>query len=114
MRMILKLLLTALAVVILAYILPGVAVASYWSAVWVAIALGLIRVIIKPIMVILTLPITIVTLGLFLLVINAAVVLLADYFVSGFDVSGFWYALLFSLLLSVLESVFFKMLEKEN
>ena len=98
---------------VLAYILPGIDVASYGSAIWVAIALGLIRVIVKPVMVILTLPITIVTLGLFLLVINALVVMLADYFVSGFSVANFWYALLFSVLLSFLESIFFSMLEKE-
>lgn len=113
MRMILKLLLTAAAVMLLAYVLPGIDVADYMSAVWVAIALGLIRVFIKPIMVALTFPITIVTLGLFLLVINAAVVLMADYFVSGFDVNGFWYALLFSILLSFLESIFFSLLEKD-
>ena len=113
MRLILKLLLTAVAVMILAYVLPGIDVASYGSAIWVAIALGLIRVIVKPVMVILTLPITIVTLGLFLLVINALVVMLADYFVGGFNVDNFWYALLFSVLLSFLESIFFSVLEKE-
>jgi len=111
--MLLKLLLTAVAVVILAYILPGIDVASYWSAIWVAIALGLIRIFVKPVMVILTFPITIVTLGLFLLVINALVVMMADYFVGGFSVSSFWYALLFSVLLSFLESIFFSVLEKE-
>lgn len=114
MKFILKLLLTAVAVVILAYVLPGVAVASYWSAVILAVVLALLRFIVKPILVILTLPITIITLGLFLLVINAIIILMADYFIDGFAVKNFWWALAFSLLLSFLQSILHSMLEKKN
>ena len=114
MKPILKLLLTALAVLILAYVLPGVEVTDYWAALWVALALALLRMIVKPIMVILTLPVTVVTFGLFLLVINALIILMADYFVSGFQVDVFWWALLFSLLLSFLESVLFSILKEDR
>ena len=114
MKPILKLLLTALAVVILAYVLPGVEVTDYWAALWVALALAVLRMIVKPIMVILTLPVTVVTFGLFLLVINALIILMADYFVGGFQVDGFWWALLFSLLLSFLESVLFSILKEDR
>ena len=114
MQTILKLLLTAVAVMILAYILPGVEVASYWAALILAIVLGLLRLIVKPILVFLTFPITIVTLGLFLLVINAAIILLADYLVDGFAVRNFWWAFAFSILLSILQSILFSLLEKDK
>ena len=114
MQTILKLLLTAVAVMILAYILPGVEVVSYWAAIIVAVVLGLLRLIVKPILVFLTFPITIVTLGLFLLVINAAIILMADYFVDGFTVRNFWWALGFSILLSILQSILFSLLEKDK
>lgn len=110
MKTILKLLLTAIAVVVLAKILPGVAVASYTSAIIVAVVLALLRIFIKPLLVIFTLPLTILTLGLFLFVINAIIILLADKLIDGFSVSGFWYALLFSLLLSIFESLLFSLI----
>lgn len=98
---------------LLANFLPGVAVAGYWSAIMVAVVLALLNLIIKPILVLFTLPITIVTLGLFLFVINAIIILLADAFVSGFDVTGFWIALLFSILLSIFQSIVFSLIEKD-
>lgn len=113
MKIILRMLLTAVAVVILAQILPGIHVDSYTTAIIVAVVLGLLRVFIRPLIILLTLPITIVTLGLFLFVINAVIILLADRLIDGFVVSGFWYALLFSLLLSFLQSIFYSLL-KEN
>jgi len=113
MKLIFKILLTAIAVVIIAEFLPGVEIANYTSAILVAIVLGLLRVTVKPLLIFFTLPATIVTLGLFLLVINAVIILLADYFVSGFSVSGFWVALLFSLLLSLFQSILYSFL-KEN
>lgn len=114
MNFIIRLLLTALAVVILAKFLPGVQLADgFTSAIILAVVLSLLNAIIKPILVILTLPITIVTLGLFLLVINALIILLADEVLSGFSVNGFWTALLFSLLLSFLESVLHSVLKKD-
>jgi len=112
MNYIFKILLTAVAVLVLAYILPGVEVDNYSTAIWVAFVLGLLFSILKPILVVLTLPVTIITLGLFLFVINAALILLANNWISGFSVSGFWTALLFSILLSFFESFLYKIIEK--
>ncbi|WP_339700835.1 phage holin family protein [uncultured Marixanthomonas sp.] len=114
MNTLLKILLTAVAVVVLAKILPGVAVEGYLSAIIVAIVIALLRFIVKPILIVLTLPVTILTLGLFLLIINAIIILMADWFVSGFAVSNIWWALLFSLLLSFLQSVLFSLLNTEK
>ncbi|GAA3779965.1 phage holin family protein [Corallibacter vietnamensis] len=114
MNLIIRVLLTAVAVVILAKLLPGAAVEGFGSAIIVAIVLGLLNAIVKPILVILTLPITIVTLGLFLLVINACIILLADKFIDGFGVSGFWTALLFSLLLSLMQSILYSLLKDDK
>jgi putative membrane protein len=106
MNWIIRLLLNGLAVVLSAYLLPGVDVDGYGTALLVALILAIVNVIVKPILVILTIPITIVTLGLFLLVINAALILFVDNLVNGFAVDGFWWALLFSLILSIFNSVF--------
>jgi putative membrane protein len=114
MKLILKLVLTAVAVIILAYVLPGVSVTGFLAALIVAIVLGVLRLIVKPILVILTLPVTIITLGLFLLVINAVIILIADEFISGFSVSNFWWALLFSILLSFLQSIFHSFVEEKK
>lgn len=114
MKTILKILLTAVAVIILEYILPGITVKSYWSAVLVAVVLSLLNLFIKPILVVLTFPITIVTLGLFLLVINAVIIMMAAYFIGGFTVKNIWSALAFSLLLSLLQSILHSPLKKEK
>lgn len=106
MNWIIRILLNGLAVVLTAYLLPGVDVTDYWTALIVALVLSIANTIVKPILIILTIPITIMTLGLFLLVINALIILLADYLVDGFVVNGFWWALLFSLILSVFNSLF--------
>ena len=90
-------------VVVLAHVLNGVSVDGYVTAIIVAVVLSILNLLVKPILVILTLPITIVTLGLFLLVINALIILLADKLIDGFGVSSFWTALLFSVLLSILQ-----------
>lgn len=105
MNLILRLLLNALAVFVIANILNGVTVDGYIGAIIVAIVLSILNLLVKPILVILTLPATIVTLGLFLLVINALIILLADKLIDGFGVSSFWTALLFSVLLSILQSL---------
>ncbi len=111
MNLILRILLSAIAVVILSKILPGIGVDSYTTALIVAVVLSLLNFIVKPILVILTLPVTIITFGLFLLIVNAIIILLADSLVSGFQVDGIWWALLFSLLLSLLQSLFFSLLK---
>lgn len=104
--MIFRFLLSSVAVVLTAYLLPGVSVTNFWIAMLVALVLSLVNIFVKPMLVLLTLPVTVVTLGLFLLVINAMMILLTDYFVGGFDVDGFWWALLFSLILSLFNSLF--------
>lgn len=105
MNILINWLISALVILSAAYILPGVHVASFMTALVAALFLGIINAIIKPILIILTLPITILTLGLFTLVINALLVLLVAKIVPGFKVDGFWWALLFGLILSVANSV---------
>jgi putative membrane protein len=102
MPFLVKVIITTFAVVIGSYIIPGVSVDSFLTAIIVAFVLGLLNAILKPILVLLTLPVTILSLGLFLLVINAFIILLTDYFVSGFHVSSFWTAIVFSIILAIL------------
>jgi putative membrane protein len=105
MRFFVRLIVTALAVVIAAYILPGVRVDGGLTAIIVAAVLSLLNAFVKPLLIILTIPITVVTLGLFLLVINALMILLTDSLIDGFEVDGFWYALLFSIVLTIVVSL---------
>jgi putative membrane protein len=114
MNWIIRFLLNGLAVVLTAYLLPGVSVEDYGTALIVALVLSIANVIVKPILILFTIPITILTLGLFLLVINALIILLVDYVVSGFYVNGFWWALIFSLILSVFNSLFDDMSGKKD
>lgn len=109
MKFILSLFVRGIAVFATAYILPGVVIESYWTAVLVALVLTVLNTIVKPILFILTLPITIMTLGLFTFVLNAVMILLVDYLIVGFSVGGFLNALLFSLLLSLINSVLEKL-----
>ena len=106
MNIIVRFLLSGVAVMLTAYLLPGVDVEDYWAALLAAVLISLSNVIVKPILVILTIPITIFTLGLFLLVINAVIILMVDALVEGFEVDGFWWALAFSLILSIFNSLF--------
>ena len=93
---------SALTVLIASYLLPGVHVASFWTALLVALLLGIFNTLLKPILILLTLPITILTLGLFTIVINALLILLVAQIVPGFTIDGFWWAVLFSLLISLI------------
>jgi putative membrane protein len=102
--LLINLIVSTLAVLISAYIIPGVKVDGFLTAVVVAIVLGAVNMFIKPILVLLTLPLTILSLGLFTFVINALLVLLVSSLVPGFQVSGFFTALLFSLVLSITSS----------
>ena len=95
---------SALAILAAAYLLPGVHVTSFVAALFAAVVLGIINAVLKPVLLILTLPINILTLGLFTFVINAAVILLAANLVPGFTVDGFWWALIFSVVLSIFNS----------
>lgn len=101
MGILINLLISALAVFITAYLLPGVKLDSFLTAVIVSVVLGIANSILKPILVFFTLPITILTLGLFTFVISALMVLLVDYFVPGFEVDSFLWALAFSFVLSL-------------
>ena len=103
-RFLIQWLVVALALWVTAYILPGVNVDSYQALAIAAIVLGLVNALIRPILTILTLPITIVTLGLFYLVVNGLTFLLASKLVSGFHVAGFWWAVLGALLVSIISS----------
>ena len=100
MRLLIKWLASALVIIIAAYLLPGVHVANFWTALVIAVVLGILNVLIKPILILLTLPLTILTLGLFTFVINAVLILLTAKLVHGFSVDSFWWALLFSVLMS--------------
>lgn len=104
MEILINWLISAFAIIISAYILPGVHVSGFTAALVTAVVLGIINAVIKPVIIILTLPITVITLGLFTLVINAFVILLASSIVPGFRVDGFWWALIFSIVLSLVNS----------
>lgn len=110
MKLLLRILITSVLVTILSYVMRGVAVDSFLTALIVAVVLGLLNIFIKPIIVIFTLPVTVLTLGLFLLVINAVMILLCSEIVGGFTVDSFWTALLFSIVLSISQSIFFRLL----
>ena len=106
MNFIVRILMMGLAVILSAYILPGVHVDKFLTALLVALVLSLLNAIVKPILVFITIPVTVLTMGIFLLVINALIIMMTDSLVSGFNVNGFWWALLYSLLLSVVMSIF--------
>ncbi len=101
MNFLIKTLISTFAVVITSYLLGGVSVDSFVAAIVVAFVLGVLNMILKPLLIILTIPVTIFSLGLFLLVINAFIIQLAAYIVPGFIVDTFWWALLFSVILSI-------------
>ncbi len=101
----LKLLVSSIAVYLTAWILPGVHLDSFWVSLLVALVLGLVNAFLKPLLVILTIPVTIFTFGLFLIVINAALVMFVNHIVPGFTVDGFWWAVAFSLIVSLVSSL---------
>jgi putative membrane protein len=114
MNSLIKILVIAALSFILANVLGGVHVDSFWTAIIFALVLALLNVFAKPVFIILTLPVTLVTLGLFLFVINALIVLLASKIVDGFSIDSFWWALLFSFILSFIMSFIDKKAEKEK
>ena len=105
MNFIFKIIITTFAVAITSYILPGVSVDVFTTAIFVAIVLAVLNTLLKPILIILTIPITLFSFGLFLLVINAFIILLTSRIVEGFKVDGFWWALAFSIILSIVTGV---------
>lgn len=114
MNFIVQILVSAFAVMVAQWILPGVSADGFMTGIFVALALAFFNALVKPVLVFLTLPATVVTLGLFLLVINAVIILMADWLVADFHVNGFWSALLFSILLSITTSVFNGFIGSDN
>jgi putative membrane protein len=107
MNILVRIIITAIFVLIIAKFLPGVTVNTFSTSIVVAIVLALLNLIVKPILVILTLPVTILTFGLFLLVINALIIILCARIVNGFSVHSFLTAFLFSAILSIAQSLVF-------
>lgn len=101
--LIVQILILTFAVILTSYLLPGITVQSFWTALLVALVLGLLNAFVKPLMIFLTIPFTLVTFGLFLFVINALIIMLAGSLVKGFEVKGFWWALIFSIILSLIQ-----------
>jgi putative membrane protein len=114
MNFLVQLIISTLAVIITSKLLPGVEINSAITGILVAAVLSLLNTIVKPILVVLTIPITIFTLGLFLLVINAFIIMMTSHLVNGFKVDGFWTAFFFSIILSLVTSVFNMLSDKEK
>jgi len=109
MKIVIHWIVSALAILLTAYILPGVHVSGFVAALVLALVLGIINAFLRPILVVLTLPITILTLGLFVFVINALLIMLAAAILPGFTVASFWWALLFSIVLAIISAILHSM-----
>lgn len=110
MSLLLKLIVNTLSIFVTAWILgDAVVLHSFWTAILVALVLAVFNVTLKPILVFFTLPATVVTFGLFLFVINALIIMAADALIGGFEVTNFWWALLFSLVLSIVNGMLFSL-----
>ncbi len=105
MKFLTRTIITAFAIVLVAELVPGISVSSVYSAIFAALLLALLNAVVRPVFVLLTFPITILTLGLFIFFINAWLFLAVDYFIDGFTVDGFWPAFLGSLIVSIVSSV---------
>jgi putative membrane protein len=114
MRLLLGWAINAGVLLLLPYLLPAVHVRDFWTALLVALVLGLLNAIVRPVLVLLTLPITVLTLGLFLFVINGLTFWLVARMLDGFTVTGFWWAVLAALLYSVISSVVSSMLLRRD
>lgn len=106
--MIVKLLINTVSIFVVSYILAGIQIDSLLTALVVAVVMALLNVTLKPLLILITIPLTILTFGLFLLVVNVLVLYAADALIDGFHIAGFWWALVFSLLVSLLNSILFK------
>ena len=105
LNLIYRILFNALGIILIAEVVPGINVSGVYAAIVTVIVLGLLNAVVRPILFVLTLPITIVTLGLFAFVLNAGIFLFVASFIEGFSVDGFWYALLGSLLMSIVSTL---------
>ena len=114
MKLLIRILVTGILVMRISKLMKGLVVDTFSTALIVAVVLGLLNFFVKPILVLLTLPITILTLGLFYLVINAIIIVLCDKLIDGFNVSSFWTALFFSIILSISQSLVYKLTEEKK
>ena len=105
MHILFKWIIMAASIMLAAYIIPGVVVKGFFAALWTALFIGIVNVLVKHFLILITLPINILTLGLFTFVINALLILLASSVIKGFEVKGFWVAMLFSIVLSIINFV---------
>jgi putative membrane protein len=104
-KWIINLLISAAVVYFAAWLLPGIHIGSFISALIVALVMGFLNRFVKPVLTILTIPITIITLGLFLLILNVLLIYFTDWLISGFSVDGFWSALFFALIVGFINSI---------
>ena len=114
MKILFRILITAVLVMLISHFMKGVHVINFSTSIIVAIVLGLLNIFVKPILILFTLPVTIFTLGFFLLVINAILILLCSEIVGGFSVDSFWTALLFSIVLSISQSIMYGFSKEEK
>lgn len=114
MKLLIAWLVSAIAIIIAAYLLPGVQLTGFGSALIAAIIIGLINALLRPLFILFTLPLNILTLGLFTLVINAVLILLASNITPGFEVNGFWWALLFSIILTFVNTILSSFVKKHD
>jgi len=114
MRFLIRIIVIAAVSFGLAHVLKGIQIDTFWTAVVFAVVLAILNIFIKPLIILLTLPVTILTLGLFLFIVNALVVLLASKFVHGITISSFGWALLFSLILSFVTSILEREFQRER
>jgi putative membrane protein len=112
MKLLITWLTSTAAILISAWLIPGASVSGFWAGLLIAVVLGIVNAVIRPLLLILTLPINVLTLGLFTLIINALMVLLVAAIIPGFLISSFWIALLFSIILSVIVWILEAVLEQ--
>lgn len=110
LEILIHILITSVLLLLVAKIVSGIEISDWGSAIFAAIVLGIVNAIIKPVLIILTIPITVLTLGLFLLVINALMLWMAGSLVNGVRIKGFWYALIGSIVLSILNTLVYMVL----
>ena len=114
MKLLMKIVFSSIIVMLLSHFIKGVYVENFTTSIIVAIVLGLLNIFVKPLLILFTLPVTVFTLGLFLLVINAILILLCAKIVGGFRVDSFFTALIFSIVLSLLQSVMYRFIKDEK
>lgn len=113
-RFLIRWVVSTLGIFATAYLLPGASVDQFSTAIGMALVLGILNATLKPILILFTLPITLFSFGLFLFVINAALILLLDHWFDGFQIAGFGSAVFFSLVLTLINSLLFRLGERKK